>query len=463
MRTDSLRRLTRLLLPLLLGGLCAFALGCQSTLPGLQLPSSPTQPAPGATSSAATATPTAASPQASPPPPQTGDRDNEQALDPQTRPITLTLWTIERFSPQAEGEPGQIMATGLKVFANTYPHLNIEVLLKKPYGQGGILDFLRTAKEVAPSVLPDLVFIDIAELPPAWRAELLQSLDGRLDRNVVGDLHPAAQNVGSVDGHLVGVPFEMGLSHLVYNTSKVASPPLLWTDVLSQNVRYAFPAKSQNGQVNDALLAQYLAAGARLQDDEGAPIIDEPALRALLEFYAAAVEAEIIDASLLEAAQTDDLWPVYLNAEVGLVNASAHRYLADRGRLSSSSVSSLPTRNGVPVNIARGWAMAIVTDDPARQVEALRFIEWFTAPDRLATWNRSVGYIPTRISALAMMDDGDPYWAFVEEQLNFVQPRPSFAGYDLLARILHEAIAAVISGEATPEEALVIATGALNP
>lgn len=436
-------------------------MGCQPALPD----PSTLLPAAGISTGAATATPAPIATPVEPTPASTPpvDEQVEAAENPEAGNMTLTLWTIERLSPRAEGETGEMMAKGLEVFEETYPHLKIEVILKKPYGRGGVFDFLRTSKDVAPTVLPDVIFIDIAELPQAWRGGLIQPLDGALDADVVDDLLPAARNVATFDGQLVGVPFELDFNHLVYNTNKMSAAPLRWTDVLSTGVPYAFPAKSQSGQVNDAPLTQYLALGARLQDAEGAPMIDEPALRQLLEFYAAAVDAGVVDASLLEAGLADELWPAYLNAEVGLAHVSVHRYLADRSLLKSSLASSIPTRDGVPVNIGRGWALAVVTTDPQRQEEVLRFIEWLVAPDRLATWNQQTGYIPTRTRALQIVAADDPYWEFVAEQLTFVRPRPFFSGYDLLARILHQAVASVLSGEATPDEAIATAVGALNP
>jgi ABC-type glycerol-3-phosphate transport system substrate-binding protein len=403
-------------------------------------------------------------------PPASGSTSSAQpeltaSLQPpsQTDAITLTVWTIERLSPQAEAESGEMMAQGLNIFEETYPNIKVEIILKKPYGRGGILDFLRTSKDVAPTVSPDVVFIDIAELPQAWRSELIQPLDGLLDRVVAADLLPAARNIASVDGRLAGMPFELDLDHVVYNTGQTSAPPLLWTDILSSGVRYTFPAKSQNGQLNDTVLAQYLAVGAKLRDDENSPMIDESALRSILEFYAAAVAANVVDASVLEADQTDALWADYLSTKTGITHVSVHRYLTDRNLLSVSAVAQVPTRDGVPTNIGRGWGLAIVTPERARQVAALQFIEWITAPDRLVAWNQQVGYIPPRSTALDLIAGDDPYWIFVEEQLNYVQPRPAFSGYDLLARILHEAVATVIKGEATPEEAIGTAVGALNP
>jgi len=383
---------------------------------------------------------------------------------PEDNPIALSFWTIEAISPEAEGEVGDFIRNNLRAFERNNPNIEVEVQLKKATGKGGIVDFLRTAKGVAPSVLPDLVLMNAKELNPALTEGLIQPLDGRLDRSIVQDLLPAARRMGTVDEKLAGVPLDIEMEHLVYNTLVFTDTPMLWTDVLSKEAQYLFPVRGINGLVNDPTLSQYFSAGGTFLDDQKAPKIDEGVLRNVLEFYHQGVENGVIDPSILEASTTADIWPIYLQGQSGLSQVSTSQYLTDRELLNNTLYAPIPVQNkdNTPVAITHGWTLALVTNDPNRQKAALNLIEWFLSTNNNATWNDINKSIPTRDSAFQQLAGDDPYWVFLTEQLNTARPHPNFPGYDQIGRILQQAVQQVISGDATPEEATATAIDAFT-
>jgi ABC-type glycerol-3-phosphate transport system substrate-binding protein len=351
----------------------------------------------------------------------------------------------------------------LKAFEETHPDVQVSIVLKNESGKGSVLDYLRTASQVAPSALPDIVVLNTVDLPQVARAGLVVPLGGRISTSLVKDLLPAAQAAGSVDGQLVGVPFEIEVEHLVYNTNKLIATPVTWTDVISSNTTYAFPAKGRNGLVNDAFLIQYLALGASLQDEDGLPWVDEQALRAVLDYYRQGVEQGIIYPDVLSIGAPEDIWPSYVSAEVGMVHVTSRRFLSDRGVLGSTKFAAVPTRDGVSLTIGRGRALAIVALAPERQALAARFIEFLMAPDNNAAWSQATAYLPTRYAVFEMIGDGDPYFPFLRRQLEVAVPPPSFLEYDRIGRVLQQAVIEVLSEEATPEEAAAAALDAITP
>jgi ABC-type glycerol-3-phosphate transport system substrate-binding protein len=382
---------------------------------------------------------------------------------PEDNPVSITFWTVETLSPEAEGEPGRFIGNSLRAFERTNPNLEVNLILKKGSGKGGVVDFLRTAKNVAPSVLPDVAIMNGADLNQAFAEGLIQPLDGRLDRSIVQDLLPAARKMGTVAEQLAGVPVGLEMEHAVYNTVVFTTTPMLWTDVLSKNSRYLFPAKGTNGLVNDATLSQYFSAGGKLFDDQGNPKLDEQALRTVLDLYQQARERGVISPEILEAATTQELWPTYLEGRAGLAQVNVSEYLANRELLNNSTFAPIPvqTEEDTPVAITHGWVLVLVTDDPDRQKAALNLIEWFLSTNNNAIWNSIINSIPTRGSAYQQLAGDDPYWVFLIEQLNKAQPQPGFTGYDRVGRIIQQAVQQVISGEATPEEATATAIDAL--
>jgi ABC-type glycerol-3-phosphate transport system substrate-binding protein len=376
---------------------------------------------------------------------------------PQPEVITLTFWTIERFSPETE-----LVAQLLQDFEADNTDTRVEVILKRSSGQAGTLNFLRSAQTVAPSVLPDVVVLNANDLPQAWRTNLVQPLDGLLDRALIQDLLPAARNLGTVDGNLAGVPFELDIQHAVFNTGKIAKTPLTWADVLNEVPSYQFPAAGQNGLLNDALLIQYLSAGAQLTDEQGQPIVDEVALRAVLLYYDNLLNESIIDSQIVEAGQPQDLWDAYLNGLVSMTHINTQKFLTDRRLLTSVEPVPVPSQDGQVVTISHGWVFALLTDDPVRQIAALKLIETFLQTEINATWAVRSATIPVRQSSFDQVADEDPYWLFLRSYLEAAVPPPSFSGYDQLSHTLLTAIQQVILGEATPDEALTGAVEAIN-
>lgn len=376
--------------------------------------------------------------------------------------ITLTLWTVEDVSPLAQDASGQVMAQQLETFAADHPDIAVEYILKKPYGKGGILNFLLTASAAAPAVLPDVVVIDPQELGDAARAGVLQPLGEWLAPDVQSDLFPFALEVGRFSDQLMGVQFTADVEHVVYNTSIIEAPPQTWTDVLTREARYIFPAGGRDGTVNDATLIQYMALGGQLADDEGQPSLDPALLAQVLQFYADGRRRDIVPPAVLDYETLDDCWPIYLSAQVAMSNISSHRYLTDRGLLQSTGFVPVPTRDGNVVALSRGWSVAMVTADPVRQAAVAHLLEWLLSPDNNAAWNQAANHLPTRRAALDTLGTTDDYYPFVRRLLEQARYRPMTA-YPTVGKALQHAVQDVLTGKATPSEAATAAAEAMSP
>ncbi len=364
--------------------------------------------------------------------------------------ITLTLWTTEAFSPTQAGPAGQILAQQVAAFETAHPDVRLEVMLKKPYGKGGLLDFLLTTAAVVPDLLPDLVFIDVDELGTAVQAGLVHPLDNLIPSDLGADLYPFAREACTFDGRLYGLQFQADLDHLVYNTGQMTMPPRSWPGVLSGQGLYLFPAGGQAGLVNDAFLIQYLAVRGQGTDS---PFLEQNSLAAVLQFHQDGLSRGVLPATITTYHTPADCWREYLAGQAALVQVSAHLYLADRSRLEGSAAAPIPAINGPAAPIGRGWALALVTSDPARQLLAAEFLVQLMSPEINGAWNLAANYLPTRRAALAFWDPSDDYTLFLQQQLEMARSRPAIPNYTQVATALQQAVEAVLSGTATPEQA----------
>jgi maltose-binding protein MalE len=95
----------------------------------------------------------------------------------------------------------------------------------------------------------------------------------------------------------------------------------------------------------------------------------------------------------------------------------------------------------------------MVATDPARQVTAADFLVQIFAPEVNAAWARAAAYLPTRQSSLTHWDETDVYTRFVQQLLQGARPRPSIPNYAQVSAALQTAVADVLTGVASPEEA----------
>ena len=365
----------------------------------------------------------------------------------------LTIWATEAFSPTETLTSGQILAEQVAIFETAHPEITIEFVIKKPYGKGGILDFLLTTQSVVPALLPDLVFLDTDELGTAAKAGVVQPLNDLVSPELVADLYPFARQAGTVDGALYGLQFQANLDHLAYNTGRLAIPPRSWPGVLSSTGPYIFPAGGQSGLVNDGFLVQYLAVRPWPAQQADEPFLQEDQLTAVLQYYSDGITGGIFPADILNYHTTDDCWRDYLAGEAVLTHVSAHRYMTDGDQRPSTAMAPIPAINGAGAAIGRGWVQALVSSDAARKSLAIEFMTQLMSPEALGAWNLAAGYLPTRKTALQHWDEEDSFTRFAEQLLETAQARPRIGNYTQVAAALQKALEDVITGVATPEEA----------
>ena len=111
-------------------------------------------------------------PTVTPPPVVPTDTPTEPAPRPTSTPTpkptpvitTLELWLPQELDPYSGEGGSDVLAEQLSDFSDSYPNLQVDVVVKRAHGRGGLIDFMRTARDAVPSVLPDLVILDAADL-----------------------------------------------------------------------------------------------------------------------------------------------------------------------------------------------------------------------------------------------------------------------------------------------------------
>ncbi|MGD2143476.1 MAG: extracellular solute-binding protein [Anaerolineae bacterium] len=402
-------------------------------------------------SAPATATPTHPKPTATPMP----------TTEPTPMIRTLELWLPQDLDPYAAGGGSQVLAQQLSDFSNTYPNLQVDVVVKKASGRGGLVDFMRTARDAVPSVLPDLVVLDASDLKTVAGSELIQPLDDFLAPSVADDQFPFSAAMGKVENQTVGAVLGIDLQHLAYRPALFDSPPISWTHVISAPGAFLFPAGGYDDQVNDATLIQYLGAGGKLTDAEGTPSLDKEVLVDVFDFYSRCITTTVIaPMEVLQATHVDQTWDRFKGGEGAMTAVRASRYWLEADE--TMAPAPIPTRTGQPVSMARGWALAIVTEDPDRQDSAMLLVEWLISPDHNALWSQAAGYLPGTRSALRLWSVSAQERAVLRNLLEAAMPPPRPPVLSKVGSPLQQALESVLNGQATPEEAAQSAVESLH-
>jgi ABC-type glycerol-3-phosphate transport system substrate-binding protein len=376
--------------------------------------------------------------------------------------ITLTLWLPTRFLPAQDNAAYQVLQRQLGEFAHTTDGTPSQIVVKQDRGPGGLLDLLRTASPVAPAVLPDIIALDNLDLETAARSGLIQPLGPLLPADLIDDLYPFARELGSLDGELYGVVYSADLEHLAANSTTPL--PLAWSDLLKTPRRYLFAlGNTSTSGISDAVLSHYLSAGGKFADEQGNPLLDETALRTLLETYQEARDAGVLAGSFAELDSADKVWSAWRGIGEAVANLNATRYLSVETRLPDLQVGDLPALIQPAQPLGRGWAYAIVTKDPRRQAAAARLLQHLLSPQNNGEWTCAAGVLPGRAAALAQWDQSNPYTTFAGEQLARAQPLPPAAIRNAISPVLRKAIEDVLAGRATPAEAARLAAATINP
>jgi ABC-type glycerol-3-phosphate transport system substrate-binding protein len=363
-----------------------------------------------------------------------------------TGAITLTLWTTEDLAPGATSA-GRVLKNQFDAFTAANPNVHIDVVLKKPYGKGGLLDFLLTTSAVVPAQLPDFVALDIVEIPLAAEAGILQPLDVWLPNDLKNDFFPFAFRAAHYQNQWLALPFAADAQHLVYNKTTIKKAPATWDECFKQKTTMLLPLAN-----DDAYVLQFLSLAATGDGVLPAPT-DPNSIAQILSFFKRARDLNLLSDAAINVKSVEEVWTPFATGQVALAQVSASRYLAERDKMPNAGFAAVPTRDGKLATAASGWAFVLITNDPPRQAAATRFMQWIVQGERLAPWLRAARRLSATRATMILAVDPSEYALFLRDTLERAAYwSPATSRDAKIAQAWRNAIAAVWKGNSAPEE-----------
>jgi ABC-type glycerol-3-phosphate transport system substrate-binding protein len=378
-----------------------------------------------------------------------------------TAQSSLIIWLPPAIASRTEAG-AVVFSDQLLAFNSAYPDLVISVEQKSASGQGGILNYLRTGQNVAPSILPDLIALPVGQLAAVAEEGLIYPLEDVLDPALTDNLYPAAQTWTSYNDHFIAYPFAITeLPQLEFSPSLTGTVPLQWSDFITDTEQtMAFPAAGIAGA--KLALQFYLQAGGSLTNEAGQPMLElEPLILALQQFNEGRENGFILQQSS-NLTTLNDGRSLVQNGAASFALSASDEYLMGRTEELTPGFAAIPGLDAPLTPLVRGWAWVITTPDPAEKAIAAELIAMLTAPEQEGNWSLNSRILPANPEALAQWPADDDYLPFVRQELERAEPMP-LASTSPVMKALGDAVFDVISLTRSPAEAAADAVNSLQP
>lgn len=363
--------------------------------------------------------------------------------------VTLKIWWPEPLAPIDNQDAAELLSEQISAFQAANRDVTIEFRLKKAQDVGGIMSALRTASFVAPGAIPDLTLMRRSDLLAAAQSSLILPMDEQAESAVLDNLHPMVNALGHFNERLYGLPYNVEVQHIAYQSGLYDAQNWNFANVIGDARAFVFPA-GRATSLSDVFLAQYRSA---TETQSSTTLnVDADQLEALFQFYQRAVAANVIAPTVLEYIVQDDYRSGLQAGTIpaGVVTSTMYLKMLAAGAL--LDFAPIPTANGSPTTLVDGWMWVLTSADAEQQEAALRFLNWMLDVERQGEYNAAIYMLPSQRSALRQWDDAD-YALFADTLLtNATLPLSESAG-SLTARVIQGALASVISGQRSPEQA----------
>ena len=406
----------------------------------------------------ATQVPVISTPLPSPTPPAT-----PQVIEPDsTAPTVLNIWIVGEFSPEADLPGSVILAEQLATFQTNRPDVELNVEIKAASGQGGVLSYLRSGRNVAPSIMPDMIILSADQLETAATEQLIYPLTDLVVPGAFADLYPAALALSQVENQAYAYPFALNnLSHMAYSSAVYTGTlPVSWDEMLEdEEATFTFPGAGLAGA--ELALQLYLAKGGSLANESGQPILEIDPLANSLTLLLEGREQGLLPIQTTNLTVLDEAWQLFNNGVVNSVQTVETQYVVQRESSLESGYIGIPGPEAPLMPMVKAWTWAISTPDPGRQILAGDLLNWLIAGPNMGDFTLAANKLPARRSAFEQWPQDDAYLQFIQQELELASPYPYVARGATLDAI-SIAVFDVLSLTKTPQQAAQDAVASLS-
>ncbi|SEN46151.1 carbohydrate ABC transporter substrate-binding protein, CUT1 family [Loktanella fryxellensis] len=324
---------------------------------------------------------------------------------------------------------------------------------------------------------PDCAMIDSSQLATFIDAGVLKPMNGVFSDDEVADLFPFVRDaVTDADGNVLAWWWFTDLRVLYRDTTVVPDAPQTWEEV--QNAALAAVEQGREGILFNGgrwegtafdWMANFWAQGGELVDAEGRPVFAQGENRekflSAIAYYQDLVDSGAAPARVTSITDYDAFNAAAAAGSAAMFVGGNWQYGQLRGTLDEATfanwqVSELPGPTAdMRATGTGGWSIAALSDDPEKASLCGEMVKEIYA----GAGNAAQGLLPTSAAIYDQFDtyDGPEYAQFSDALQNGVA-RPGATIYPEISNQIQILIGDVLSGAATPEEALETADAAVQ-
>ena len=373
----------------------------------------------------------------------------------------LNIWLSPEIASRTEAG-AVVFSDQLLAFNSANPDLDISVEQKSVAGQGGILNYLRTGKNVAPALLPDLIAIPVNQITAVFDEDLIFPMEDVIDSESLEMLYPVAQEWATYKDHIVAYPFAITeLPLLEYSPVITETTTLKWQEFITGTSRtMVLPAIGSTGA--KLTLQFYLEAGGTLENEAGQEALElEPLTLALQQLYNGRQNGFILPQSS-NLSLIDEGRQLVQNGTADYALSASDEFLKGRTEELVPGFSIIPGLVDQQTPLVRGWAWVITTSDPVKKTTAATLITSLTTAENLGSWSLNSKILPANPEAFVQWPEEDAFVPFADQELQRALNMP-IRDNSAIMKALEDAVFDVVSLSKTPEVAAAEAVNTLQP
>ncbi|MGG1599476.1 ABC transporter substrate-binding protein [Paenibacillus naphthalenovorans] len=368
-----------------------------------------------------------------------GTAQADAGLKDDTTPVTIQYWHSHA-EAQMEGLNYMVAE-----FSKKYPHITVEPVFQGAYAE--LHKKLQAA--VAAGDVPAVTNVEVSSLPNFANSGVFADLTPWIQRDKVqlDDFSKGMLQAYAYNNKQYGFPLIVSTSVFVYNKTLLdqlgVQPPQTWSDIDAFNekvtqkengktVRYAFSVPGWDTWYYDPWLVN--GGGTILTSDMKKSAVETPeSLRYIEKFYKWKNEGHMHIGYGKGA--SDNMRQMFLNGQIAMVqhtSAMLKMYRENAGF--EVGVSFLPGDKQRTSNIGGAGIVMMEQEDAKKKEAAWKFIEFMTSSEHNIKWAESVGYLPTRKSAISSNEGSEyfkrwPQYKAVFDNFDSVTPRLQHPAY----------------------------------
>jgi multiple sugar transport system substrate-binding protein len=325
---------------------------------------------------------------------------------------------------------------------------------------------------------PDICFADLGGWVPTFAAQgWLEPMDDMLaTTKTTEQIWPNLWPTVTYQGKRYGLPWYTDCRLLLYNTKMFTDagldpnkPPITWDDLLATAQKLTDESKKIYGygvtgaKSETATLAYmiylYGAGGEFLTGDYGKAAFNTPEGLAALKFYAELFTKYKVSPPGTPSYTEDDYRTMMSQNQVAMAIGGPWSFplieMANPKIKGNYTVATHPYKT-TPASVLGGWASVIAKTSTQKEA-AWKFVDFITSYEVWMKWiEKHGGPMPTRqdVCKDAPAFKTDPKWQIIFETFPHAKVRPPIPQYPQISDQIQTMIQDVLTGKATPEDAI---------